>query len=103
MKAARFAFPIPLCHYRVKEMSRYRNSIGLLLIVAVVALFVSTCVPMPKSVLHSAHAVTAGVLASVHSFGPTLTASLWRHHVATGPEWLASGTDLINRICSRIC
>jgi len=103
VKLARFAFLIPVCHYRVKEMFAYRNSIGLLLIIAVVAVFVSTCVPMPKSLLHSTHAVTAGFLASVHSFGPVLTASLWRHHVSAGPEWLASGTDLINRICSRIC
>ncbi len=103
MKLARFAFHIWVCHYRVKEMSRYRNSIGLLVVIAVVALFVSTCVPMPKSVLHSSHAVTAGFLTTAHAFGPVLTASLWRHHVAAGPEWLASGTDLINRICSRIC
>ncbi len=84
-------------------MARYRNSIGLLLIVAVVAVFVSTCVPMPKSVLHSSHAVTAGFLASFPSIGHLLTASLWRQHVPAGPEWLASGTDLINRICARIC
>jgi hypothetical protein len=83
-------------------MARYRSSIGLLLTVAVVALFVSTCVPMPKSVLHVSHAVTAALITS-HTFGPVLTATLWRHHLAAGPEWLASGTDLINRICSRIC
>jgi len=84
-------------------MARYRNSIGLLLVIAVVALYVSTCVPMPKSVLHSSHAFTSGFLATAHAFGPVLAASLWRHQVAAGPEWLASGTDLINRICSRIC
>ena len=84
-------------------MIRYRSSIGLLLVMAVVALFVSTCVPMPKSLLHTSHAVTAAFITTAHAFGPVFTASLWRQHLTAGPEWIASGTDLINRICSRIC
>jgi hypothetical protein len=84
-------------------MTRYRNSIGLFLVMAVVALYVSTCVPMPKSVLHSSHALTVVFLHSATAFGPVLVTSLWRPHLNAGPDSIASGTDLINRICSRIC
>lgn len=83
-------------------MARYRDSIGFLLIVAVVALYVSTCVPMPKSVLHSSHSVAA-FFNSAPGIGPVLVASLWRPHLTASPDLFSSGTDLINRICSRIC
>jgi hypothetical protein len=98
-----FAIRIPLCHYRVRMMARYKRGIGLLLVVAVVALYVSTCVPMPKLVRHSSHSLTAVFFHSANTFGPALVASLWRPHLTASPDSIASGTDLINRICSRIC
>jgi hypothetical protein len=32
-----------------------------------------------------------------------LAASLWRPQSMAGSGWFASGTDRINRLCSRIC
>jgi hypothetical protein len=84
-------------------MARYKSSVGLFLIVAVVALFVSTCVPMPKSFLHGSHSVAAVFFHSANNFGPVLSASLWRPQFMASSEWFASGTDRINRLCSRIC
>ncbi len=85
------------------KMARYKDRIGLLLVITVVAVYISTCVPMPTSLLHSSHAVTAFFSHSAHSLGPVLMASLWRHQLAPESDLFASGTDRINRLCSRIC
>jgi hypothetical protein len=84
-------------------MRRHKSSIGLLLVITVVGLFVSTCVPMPKSVLHSTHAFTAIVLHSTAISGVSLSASLWKPYVAVNTGSPSSGTELINLLCSRLC
>jgi len=87
----------------LQMMAQHKTGIGLLLVVTVVALFVSTCVPMPVSVLHNSHHLTSIAFHSTPASGITLAASLWRPNLVVSTESPASGTDLINRLCSRIC
>jgi hypothetical protein len=74
-----------------------------MLVTAVVALFVSACVPMPKSVLHNSHTVAAVTVPAAQAFGAALSATSWRPQLMPSNELAASGTELINRLCSRIC
>src|SRR6185369_4517306 len=86
----------------LQMMAQHKTGIGLLLVVTVVALFVSTCVPMPVSVLHRSRRRTGLAFHSTRAAGVVLAASLWRSNLVVSTESPASGTDLINRLCSRI-
>lgn len=80
---------------------RYKFGIGLVLIVSVLVLFVSAGVPMPKSVLSAkkfAAQVAALAVPVLTSF--PLTPELNLQAFSQVPQ--ASGTELINRLCTRI-
>jgi hypothetical protein len=80
----------------------FQLAIGVALILAVLTIFISSGVPMPKSVLSGKQratffsmyfSVTTGILA--------LAMVLFQ--LSPDERFQPSGTELINRLCSRIC
>jgi hypothetical protein len=85
-----------------KMVERLRIAVALGLVVAVLGMFVSIGVPMPKSVLGAkqlASAISMHVTAVTIAVAVMLVSSLLVSAVVSQP----SGTELINRLCSRIC
>lgn len=87
----------------IKPMrDRFKIAIGLSLILAVLGMFFSAGVPMTKSVLNAKHLSSVFLLHATVALVAPVTAMLSSEYISDVAH-PTSGTELINRLCSRIC
>jgi hypothetical protein len=82
--------------------NRFKIVIGVASMFAVLGMFFSVAVPMPKSVLHAKQLASA---VSMQVTGMSIAGTVALMALAITPDEVSqpSGTELINRLCSRIC